>query len=53
MREDLRSALEKDNIAADRLSEARFQYIEEEASFTSITGTFPQLARATLQSRAG
>jgi hypothetical protein len=29
MREDLRSALEKDNIAADRLSEARFQYIEE------------------------
>jgi hypothetical protein len=29
MRQDLRSALEKDNIAADRLSEAKFQNIEE------------------------
>jgi hypothetical protein len=29
MREDLRNALERDNISADRLSEARFQEIEE------------------------
>jgi len=29
MREDLRNALERDNIAAERLSEAKFQNIEE------------------------